>query len=322
MAPRTIIGAFLIFTGLWALPALADTTVRVAVGGSQAASIPFSVGTKKGIFAKHGLNVEVISITNAQMSAQAQVSGSVQLATSNPTGFFYLARQGADAIGIASWNNSSPYSLASRLRIKDVSGLKGKKIGTSGAGGRSDAFIKYSLAKVGLDPRRDIEILSLTGGSAVRLAAALSGKVDATLISYTQEKQAQKLGLMVIPLPLEYVQGLITAQRPYLDRNSKIVKAFLRGLGESIRALRADREGTLRIIASVLRTNDKEALDHAYNTLRIQVVPDLMPTEEAIVSVLKTMSYDDPDFESIPPFKHFDLSLVQEINAEEVRSRK
>ena len=308
MAPGRIFVTVLILGGLSTVPALADTTIRVAVGGSQAASIPFTIGTKKGIFAKHGLNVEVISITSAQMSAQAQLSGSVQLATSNPTGFFYLARQGADAVGIASWNNSSPYSLASRLKIKDVSGLKGKKIGTSGAGGRSDAFIKYSVAKVGLDPRRDIEILSLTGGSAVRLAAALSGKVDGTLISYTQEKQAQKLGLAVIPLPLEYVQGLITTQRPYLERNAKVVKAFLRGLGESIRAVSADREGTLRIIASVLRTDDKEALDHAYNTLRIQLVPDLIPTEEAIVSVLKTMSYDDP---GSSPFCHSNILIFR-----------
>ncbi len=321
MVAGRILVAVLIFSRLWTVPALADTTIRVAVGGAQAASIPFSVGTKKGIFTKHGLNVEVISITSAQMSAQAQLSGSVQLATSNPTGFFYLTRQGADAVGIASWNNSSPYSLASRLKIKDVSGLKGKKIGSSGAGGRSDAFIKYALAKVGLDPRRDIEILSLTGGSAVRLAAALSGKVDGTLISYTQEKQAQKLGLVVIPLPLEYVQGLMTTQKPYLERNQKTVKAFLRGLSESIRILKADREGTLRIIASVLRTDDKEALDHAYSTLSAQVVPDLIPTEEAIVSVLKTMSYDDPAFESIAPFKHFDLSLVKEIKAEDAKHR-
>ena len=321
MAIRTILVGVLILSSLWSVPALADTRIRLAVGGAQSASIPFSIGTKKGIFAKHGLSLEVISITSAQMSAQAQVSGSVQLATSNPTGFFYLARQGADAVGIASWNNSSPYSLASRLKIKDVSGLKGKKIGTSGAGGRSDAFIKYALAKVGLDPRRDIEIVALTGGSAIRLAAVLSGKVDGTLISYTQEKQAQKLGLVVIPLPLEYVQGLITTQRPYLDKNQKTVKAFLRGLGESIRVLKSDKEEALRIIASVLRTDDKQALDHAYSTLSMEVVPDLMPTEEAIVSVLKTMSYDDPGFESIAPFKHFDLSLIREIKAEDAKNR-
>ncbi|HEY2917625.1 MAG TPA: hypothetical protein VGK77_01390 [Candidatus Binatia bacterium] len=75
---------------LCALLVSAQTTVRVAVAGAQAASIPFNVGTKKGIFPKHGLNVEMMSIVNGQTAARAQLSGSVQLATSNAVGFFYL----------------------------------------------------------------------------------------------------------------------------------------------------------------------------------------------------------------------------------------
>ena len=51
------------------------------------------------------------------------------------------------------------------------------------------------------------------------------------------------------------------------------------------------------------------------------MVPDLLPTEEAIVNVLKIMSYEDAAFASIAPFKHFDLSLVQEIAAEQARGR-
>ena len=38
--------------------------------------------------------------------------------------------------------------------------------------------------------------------------------------------------------------------------------------------------------------------------------------EEAIVNVLKTMSYEDPAFLSIPPFKYFDLSLIEELRSE------
>jgi NitT/TauT family transport system substrate-binding protein len=289
--------------------------VRVAVAGAQAASIPFNVGTKKGIFARHGLNVEMIAIANGQTAARAQVSGSVQLATSNAVGFFYLAHQGADPVGVASWNNSSPYSLASRLKVADVTGLKGKKLGSSGAGGRSDAFIKFMMTKAGLDPRKDFQIISLTGGSAVRLAAVLSGSIDATLISYTQEKQAEKLGLTVIPIRMGYIQGAITTQRPYLEKNRNTLKSFLRGLAESINAIRADKEGTIAVIARVLKLDDREALEHAYNVLRSEVVPDLLPTEESIVNVLKTMSYEDPVFGSIPAFKYFDLSLLQEIKA-------
>jgi NitT/TauT family transport system substrate-binding protein len=299
----------------WARPAFAQTNVRVAVAGAQAASIPFNVGTKKGLFAKQGVSVEMISIVNGQTAARAQLSGSVQLATSNAVGFFYMAHQGAESVGLASWNNSSPYSLASRLKIKDVAGLKGKKIASSGAGGRSDAFIKFMMTKAGLDPRNDFQIISLTGGSAVRLAAVLSGSIDAALISYTQEKQAQKLGLTVVPVQLEYIQGAITTQRPYLEKNRNTVKAFLRGLSESMSAVRSDKEGTMSVISRVLKLDDREAVEHAYNVLRSQVVPDLVPTEESIVNVLKTMSYEDPVFASIPAFKYFDLSLLQEIKA-------
>jgi hypothetical protein len=50
--------------------------------------------------------------------------------------------------------------------------------------------------------------------------------------------------------------------------------------------------------------------------MRADARPDLFPTEEAILNVLRTMSYEDPAFLSIPPYKFFDLSLIQELKAE------
>ena len=34
------------------------------------------------------------------------------------------------------------------------------------------------------------------------------------------------------------------------------------------------------------------------------------------INVLRTMSYEDPAFGTIPPYKFFDLSLIQELKAE------
>ena len=306
---------------LWSLPLSAQTTIRMGAGGAQTATIPFTIGAQQGIFAKHGINLEIITIANEQTASRALVSGSVEFVTSITVGFFYLARQGGDALGIASWNNSSPYSLASRVKIKDLSGLKGRRIATSGAGGRSDAFIRFMLSKIGLDPRSDAQIMPLSGGSGIRLAALLSGNIDATLISYTQEKQAEKLGLTIIPIPMQYIQGQISTRRSYLQKNPKMVKAFLLSLSETMRAVRADRGGALSVIGRVLKTDDKAILEHAYDALRSQLVGDLLPTEESIVNVLKIMSYEDAAFASIAPFKHFDLSLAQEIAAEQARAR-
>ena len=294
----------------------AQTLLRVATPGALTGALPIYLGAKKGVFSKYGLSVEVIATRNEQMNMQALMSDSVQFLTSSSTGLFYLGKQGLDAVGLASWNNSSPYSLASRIKIKELKELKGRKIASSGAGGRADAYIRFMLAQVGLDYRTDAQVIPLSGGSAVRLAAVVSGNLDATLISSLQGRQAEKLGLTVIPVPLEYIWGINITRRSFMNKNREVVKNYLRGLAESVRLMMADRASTLAVMAQVLKIDDADSLEYAYKTMRADSRPDLFPTEEAIVNVLRTMSYEDPAFLSIPPYKFFDLSLIQELKAE------
>ena len=297
-------------------PLAAQTLLRVATPGALTGALPIYLGAKKGVFAKYGLTVEVIATRNEQMNMQALMSDSVQFLTSSTTGLFYLGKQGLDGVGIASWNNGSPYSLGSRFKIKDLKELKGKKIASSGAGGRADAFIRFMLAKVGLDPKIDAQIIPLSGGSSVRLAAVLSGNLDATLISSLQGRHAEKLGLTVIEVPLEYMWGINLTRRSFMTKNRELVKNYLRGLSDSVRLMMADKASTLAVMSQVLKIDDQDSLEYSYRTMRADSRPDLFPTEESIVNVLKTMSYEDPAFLSIPPYKFFDLSLIQELKAQ------
>jgi ABC-type nitrate/sulfonate/bicarbonate transport system substrate-binding protein len=283
----------------------AQTLLRVATPGALTGALPIYLGAKKGVFSKYGLSVEVIATRNEQMNMQALMSDSVQFLTSSSTGLFYLGKQGLDAVGLASWNNSSPYSLASRIKIKELKELKGRKIASSGAGGRADAYIRFMLAKVGLDYRSDAQIIPLSGGSAVRLAAVVSGNLDATLISSLQGRQAEKLGLTVIPVPLEYIWGINITRRSFMNKNREVVKNYLRGLAESVRLMMADRASTLAVMAQVLKIDDADSLEYAYKTMRADSRPDLFPTEEAIVNVLRTMSYEDPAFRLDPAVQIF-----------------
>jgi ABC-type nitrate/sulfonate/bicarbonate transport system substrate-binding protein len=278
--------------------------------------LPIYLGAKKGVFQKYGLTVEVIATRNEQMNMQALMSDSVQFLTSSSTGLFYLGKQGLDAVGVASWNNASPYSLGSRFKIKELRELKGKKIASSGAGGRADAFINFMLTKAGLNPKTDVQILPLSGGSPVRLAAVVSGNLDATLISSLQGRHAEKLGLTVLPIPLEYIWGINLTRRSYLTKNRETVKNYLRGVADSVRLMMADKETTLAVMAQVLKIDDRDSLEYSYRIMKADARPDLFPTEEAIVNVLKTMVYEDPAFGTIPPYKFFDLSLIQELKTE------
>jgi ABC-type nitrate/sulfonate/bicarbonate transport system substrate-binding protein len=296
--------------------ASAQTLLRVATPGALTGALPIYLGAKKGVFQKYGLTIEVIATRNEQMNMQALMSDSVQFLTSSSTGLFYLGKQGFDAVGIASWNNASPYSLGSRFKIKELKELKGKKIASSGAGGRADAFINFMLTKAGLNPKTDVQILPLSGGSPVRLAAVVSGNIDATLISSLQGRHAEKLGLTVLPIPLEYIWGINLTRRSYMTKNRDTVKNYLRGFADSVRLMIADKESTLAVMAQVLKIEDRESLEYSYRIMKADARPDLFPTEEAIINVLKTMVYEDPAFGTVPPYKFFDLALIQELKSE------
>ncbi|MGN6718659.1 MAG: hypothetical protein ACTHLX_14835, partial [Candidatus Binatia bacterium] len=90
----------------------------------------------------------------------------------------------------------------------------------------------------------------------------------------------------------------------------------LRGLSDSVRLMMADKASTIAVMQQVLKMDDADSLEYAYKAMRADARPDLFPTEEAILNVLRTMSYEDPGFLSIPPYKFFDLSLIQELKAE------
>ena len=160
----------------------AQTLLRVATPGALTGALPIYLGAKKGVFSKYGLTVEVIATRNEQMNMQALMSDSVQFLTSSSTGLFYLGKQGLDAVGLASWNNSSPYSLASRIKIKELQGIKRQQDRLQRRR-RSRRRVHSVHARPGRArlPQTDAQIMPLSGGSAVRLAAVVSGNLDATL---------------------------------------------------------------------------------------------------------------------------------------------
>ena len=77
-----------------------------------------------------------------------------------------------------------------------------------------------------------------------------------------------------------------------------------------------DKISTISVMSQVLKIHDLESLDYSYRIMVADLRPDLFPTEEAIANVLKTMSCEDPSFTSIPPYKFFDLSVIQELKSE------
>jgi ABC-type nitrate/sulfonate/bicarbonate transport system substrate-binding protein len=76
----------------------------------------------------------------------------------------------------------------------------------------------------------------------------------------------------------------------YIDRNLRIVKALIKGLSESIRALQSDPATAKIAIRAALRTDDAETVDYALQRSIRVLDPRPFPTAAGIQTVLDEFS--------------------------------
>ena len=131
---------------------------------------PFSGSPKsRGIFAKHGLEGELLYINSGSMNIAALVGGSVQIAGGGPVSIEARLR----GIKLTILGNPLPW-LASNLvvhpDIKGIPDLAGKFAGISRFGSSTDQGFRYLFRKKELNVDRDLKMLQM-GGDSSRVAA-------------------------------------------------------------------------------------------------------------------------------------------------------
>jgi NitT/TauT family transport system substrate-binding protein len=310
---RTLVTIIVLLISCTPLTVAAQETIRIAVPLLPTPAFPQMLAADKGLFQKRGLKVEFIRINSEPTTYQALVFGDIQATSGAPVGLVLSQLQGIDIVSLGSWLNIVPYTVATREKITDLKQLKGKKIGVNRLGGRSSLIFRVMLEDAGLDPFRDVTLLQL-GGSQERLAALLSGGIDAGPVEATLEPKILALGLNLYRAKrAPFVTGTTVIKRSYLNANRPALKRFMEAFLESMQHIRRNKEDAVRTLAKILSTSDKQILDHAYEDIVSTMEPTLVPSYEAINNLLKMVAYTDKRAASIPPEKLFDFSLLEEL---------
>jgi NitT/TauT family transport system substrate-binding protein len=221
--------------------------------------------------------------------------------------------QGVDVVTIGSWLNIVPYTIVTRERISDLGQLRGKRIGVNRLGGRSALIVRVMMEDAGLDFTRDLTVLQL-GGSQERLAALISGGIDAGPVEATLEPKLLSLGLHVFRAKrAPFVTSPTVVRRSYLQSNRATMKKFMEAFLESMQIIRQNKEDTLRTLSRVLGTSDRQVLDYAYEDILGTMEPSLVPPSEAVTNLLKMVAYTDKRAASVKPAEILDLSLLDEL---------
>src|SRR5581483_11703189 len=111
---------------------------------------PIYVGLDQGFFDREALDVETTETRSGTDGLSAMAGGSLDVITTNSEVVVLAQMRGADAIGIAGFNNKASYSLMVQPEIQRIADLKGKTLGASALRTGEVVFMKALLRKYGL----------------------------------------------------------------------------------------------------------------------------------------------------------------------------
>ncbi len=155
------------------------------------------------LFQKNGIDAEVLYLESALVRT-ALIAGDIAMGGMSGTTMAAPRLQGADPILIPSFSNSLQYRLIARPEIKTAADLKGKRVGVAGFGLGAHRGAQIILSKLGLNPDTDVTMLQV-GGDPTRMAALVSGAIDATVLNPPLHNRAVEASMKVLANIEEWV---------------------------------------------------------------------------------------------------------------------
>jgi NitT/TauT family transport system substrate-binding protein len=289
--------------------------VRLSISALDVSFLTAGVASKRGFFKDEGLDVEVIRM-NANVSVPALSSGDIDY-TMVFASVIRGALRGLPMKVVASFMDSSTHMLIARSELKAVKDLKGKTLGVSTFGATADVAARMMIKQSGVDPEREMKIISL-GPDRARFAALKEGIVDVIVISPPADSEAKKLGFNVLArayelfsFPFTGIGSTTKKIREKPDEVKKMIKAGIR----ANRYVRQNRDGAIQVLMEWGKT-DREAAGNTYDSTWRIFSEDGGMTESGLKLVIdqakQSMNIDRP----VAVADVADLSLVREAQRE------
>ena len=323
-----------LFSGLlFCIEFLAFVSLSCAASGSQKVQIiyaaisgaytPFWIAVEEGLGRKYNLELESIY---AGRTNQGLILASNEAQYSVGAGFGTVqsyALGDKNRIIIASFANTTGFSVVSKPQITKAADLRGKIIGSDRPGGLADTLLRSVLkSRLSLDPMREVKIVPL-GESANMLPAFEKGVVDAAILATPARWMARKMGFrelldfdeLGIQVPYTGVTTLKATVKKSPDTTVKLVAT----LTDGIQMFKTNKEKSLLVMKKYLRGASDEILGETYGYFSSRTQKFPYPSIEAIKTALDMLSDQYPQAKSVDPHEVADLSFVKQVESGGVR---
>jgi NitT/TauT family transport system substrate-binding protein len=267
----------------------AGKTVKIGVLPIED-NLPFYVAEKDGLFAKEGVQVELVSFASAIERDAAMQAGQIDGEVADLVAVALLKKIGTDvkiaSIGLGATPAEGRFAILSspKSNIKDLSGLKGATLGIS-----QNSIIDYVSDQMLLDKGvmlNDVKKMSIPK-MPVRLDMLLSDQIDAACLPDPLASLAQAKGAHLISDDTyrNISQTVFLFRTQSIQENPEGIKAVVRVYGSAGQALSKNPEQYRSLFLE--KAQIPAELKESYKTPTFSKLQ--LPTEEEINSVMKWM---------------------------------
>ena len=236
--------------------------VRVGNAGRESFSFtPANIGKETGIFAKHGLDLDIAGFGGDAKLQQAMAANAVDIGLGSGPGLAFIAK-GSPVKGIAAMAGP-PLIFAMVVRadgaVKTVDDLKGHKVAISTVGSATNWLMNEVSRQHGwgFDGFTQVPI----GENSARIAALKSGAVDACVVDIGSALNfvARGDGRILMrfgDVVQHFIMHVIFATDTAIAQKPATLTAFLGGWFETIAFMRANKTKSVAIAMTVMGTDE------------------------------------------------------------------
>jgi NitT/TauT family transport system substrate-binding protein len=312
-------GAILCGALLW-VAATADAAdlkkVRLAYVGWEVGAAISYVGIDGGIFKQNGIEVEEVFIRDPLSGGvQSLIGADFMVGFGNPLAIIQPMLAGSDVISVCSHVSMEPYGMAVAQDIAKLADLKGKRIGVSELGGRSDLIARVMLRRAGLDPVKDVEVVA-AGLAPNRILALSKDLVQGAPLNRQFAAEAKRLGIKVVDVTeIPTITALLMTTRSFIKRDEDTVRRFVKAYIEAIHYYLTRRAESMAIIKKYFSGSNPAALEAMYEAFAAQLKPLPAPDHEATQALIDAVSVVDPKSRNLKPGDLYDSHFLDELKA-------
>ena len=300
----------------------ATMLTRVNIGAASVSSSALSLwaAQEQGIFARHGIDAQLILIRGGATLVAALLNGEIHAAFTSGVSVLGAAAQGVDVKMLTSISSRVSWKLIASPGIKRAGELRGKRFGVQSIVGSTWMYAMLALEQLGLEPGRD-NIHFLPIGDPVTLAQALeAGRIDAAVLDPALSQRLTVKGFSQL-VDLAQTQatfpGLgIGVTQAYLERHAATAEKLVAAATEGLAFVQqpANRPVVLQVLMKHLRISNANAAESGYRDHLLTLNRKPYPSLDGLRNAQRLMAQQNPKIAALKVEHLVDNRFVRSLD--------